>query len=34
VIGLFILLGTIAAFAVTVTVLDGIDYRRQQRERK
>jgi hypothetical protein len=34
VIGLYIILWTIAAFAVVVTVLDGINFRRQQREHK
>jgi hypothetical protein len=32
--GLVILLGGIALFAVILTVLDGIDYRRQQRSGK
>ena len=33
-IGLFILLGGITLWAVTVTILDGINYRRQQRDHK
>jgi hypothetical protein len=32
--GIFILVGGILLWAVTVTVLDGINFRRKQREHK
>ena len=32
--GVFVLLGGITLWAVTVTILDGINFRRKQREQK